>query len=420
LKIPHINRFPTIKAATGLGLLGVFLLTINGCASMNKQAIQKQPEISLHQRILTIDTHADTPIQLMRFNDDMGIRGDARKINGGQVDFIRMAEGGLDASFFAVFLGQGDRSPEGNDQAYRKAEKIVAAIYQSVEQYPELAAIATTAADAEKLAAVGKRAIYIGLENGYPIGTDISKISTFYDLGARYITLCHTKNNDICDSSTDTAEHGGLSDFGRQVVVEMNRLGMMVDVSHISDLSFYDVLELTDVPVIASHSCARAIRDHARNMDDDMLQALAANGGVVQMCILGHYVKEVVQSAERDLAYRAYKDKWGKYDDRTEEQKALARIDYHKMEQEFPEKLATVADAVDHIDHMVKIMGIDHVGIGTDFDGGGGLADCYDVSELGNFTLELVQQGYSEEDIAKIWGGNLLRVFRAVETGAVK
>ncbi len=387
---------------------------------MNKQAIQTQPEISLHQRILTIDTHSDTPLLLMRFNDDMGIRGDARKINGGQVDFIRMAEGGLDASFFAVFLAQGDRSPEGNDQAYRKAKKIVAAIYRSVEQYPELAEIATTAADAEKSAAAGKRAIYIGLENGYPIGVDISKVSTFYDLGARYITLCHTNNNDICDSSTDTTEHDGLSDFGRQVVQEMNRFGMMVDVSHISDQAFYDVLETTNVPVIASHSCARTIRDHARNMDDDMLRALAANGGVVQMCILSHYVKAVVQTAERDSAYRVYKEKWGEYADRTDEQKRLARIDYHQMEQKIPERLATVSDAVDHIDHMVKVAGIDHVGIGTDFDGGGGLEDCYDVSELGNITLELVRRGYSEEDITKIWGANLLRVFRAVETGAGK
>jgi len=387
---------------------------------MNKQAIQTQPEISLHQRILTIDTHSDTPLLLMRFNDDMGIRGDARKINGGQVDFIRMAEGGLDASFFAVFLAQGDRSPEGNDQAYRKAKKIVAAIYRSVEQYPELAEIATTAADAEKSAAAGKRAIYIGLENGYPIGVDISKVSTFYDLGARYITLCHTNNNDICDSSTDTTEHDGLSDFGRQVVQEMNRFGMMVDVSHISDQAFYDVLETTNVPVIASHSCARTIRDHARNMDDDMLRALAANGGVVQMCILSHYVKAVVQTAERDSAYRVYKEKWGEYADRTDEQKRLARIDYHQMEQKIPERLATVSDAVDHIDHMVKVAGIDHVGIGTDFDGGGGLEDCYDVSELGNITLELVRRGYSEEDITKIWGANLLRVFRAVENGAGK
>jgi len=420
LRIQNINRFPMIKATTRLGLLGVFLLTINGCASMNKQAIQTQPEIALHQRILTIDTHSDTPLLLMRFNDDMGIRGDARKINGGQVDFIRMAEGGLDASFFAVFLAQGDRSPEGNDQAYRKAKKIVAAIYRSVEQYPELAEIATTAADAEKLAAAGKRAIYIGLENGYPIGMDISKVSTFYDLGTRYITLCHTNNNDICDSSTDSTEHDGLSDFGRQVVREMNRLGMMVDVSHISDQAFYDVLETTSVPVIASHSCARTIRDNPRNMDDDMLRALAANGGVVQMCILSHYVKAVVQTAERDSAYKVYKEKWGEYADRTDEQKRLARIDYHQMEQEIPERLATVSDAVDHIDHMVKVAGIDHVGIGTDFDGGGGLEDCYDVSELGNITLELVRRGYSEEDITKIWGANLLRVFRAVETGAGK
>jgi len=387
---------------------------------MDKETRLRRKAKRIHQRVLTIDTHTDTPIQLVRYNDDLGIRGDARALKGGQLDFIRMQEGGLDATFFAVFMAQGERTPQGNNRAYSKALAIFDAIYKAVGRHSQLAEIALRSDDAVRLEKAGKRAIYIGIENGYPIGTTLSNVKSFYDLGARYITLCHTKNNDICDSSTDTTEHNGLSDFGRQVVREMNRLGLMVDVSHISDKAFYDVLELTSVPVIASHSCARAKRDHPRNLDDDMLRALTKNGGVAQMCILSYYVKEVEQLAARDSAYQAFKKKWGEYDERTEEQKALARIDYHKLAQEFPEKLATVSDAVDHIDHMVKVAGIDHVGIGTDFDGGGGLKDCYDVSELGNITLELVRRGYSEEEIAKIWGSNLMRVFRAVEAGAEK
>ncbi len=403
-----------------LVISGLILILINGCLLMDKETRLTRKAQRIHRRVLTIDTHADTPLQLVRNDDDMGIRGDARKINGGQVDFIRMQEGGLDASFFAVFIGQGERTPQGNNRAYSKALAIFDAIYKAVGRHQQLAEVALRSDDAVRLEKAGKRAIYIGIENGYPIGTDLSKVKSFYDLGARYITLCHTKNNDICDSSTDTTEHDGLSNFGRQVVREMNRLGQMVDVSHMSDKAFYDVLELTSVPVIASHSCARARRDHPRNLDDDLLHALAKNGGVVQMCLLSYYIKEIKQSAARDSAYQAFKEKWGEYNERTEEEKDLARIASHKMEQEFPEKLATVSDAVDHIDHMVKIMGVDHVGIGTDFDGGGGLEDCYDVSELGNITLELVRRGYSEEEIAKIWGGNLLRVFRAVEVAAGK
>ena len=403
-----------------LVILGLILILINGCLLMDKETRLRHKAKRIHRRVLTIDTHTDTPLQLVRYNNDLSVRGDARALKGGQLDFIRMQEGGLDATFFAVFMGQGERTPQGNNRAYSKALAIFDAIYKAVGRHPQLAEVALRSDDAARLEKAGKRAIYIGIENGYPIGTDLSNVKSFYDLGARYITLCHTKNNDICDSSTDTTEHDGLSDFGCQVVREMNRLGLMVDVSHISDKAFYDVLELSSVPVIASHSCARARRDNPRNIDDDMLRALAKNGGVLQMCLLSYYIKEIEQSAARDSAYKIFKEKWGEYDERTEEEKDLAQIASHKLEQEIPEKLAAVSDAVDHIDHMVKIMGVDHVGIGTDFDGGGGLEDCYDVSELGNITLELVRRGYSEEEIAKIWGGNLMRVFRAVESGADK
>jgi membrane dipeptidase len=271
--------------------------------------------------------------------------------------------------------------------------------------------------DAYRLEKEGKRAIFIGIENGYPIGNDISLIQDYYDRGARYITLCHTRNNDICDSSTDDngPEHDGLSQFGEEVVKEMNRLGIMIDVSHASDASFYDVLQLSNTPVIASHSCARAICDNPRNLDDDMLRALADNGGVIQMCILSAYVEEPQPNPERDSARAALREKWNNWDNLSDEEMKLARKDWQDMNVQFPRKLSSVKKVVDHIDHMKEVAGIDHIGIGTDFDGGGGVEGCYDVSEMGNITIELVRRGYTEEEIEKIWGKNLMRVMSQVE-----
>lgn len=332
----------------------------------------------IHENILTIDTHVDTPFYIYMTDPDfdLGERHDPYEC-ASKVDFPRMKEGGLDAIFFAVFVWQRERTPEGNEDAKEKALDMLNIIHENLERHSELADLALTAKDAYRIEKGGNRAVFIGMENGYPIGNDLTLIETYYDLGVRYVTLCWSMNNDICDSSTDPAgpEHVGLSDFGKEVVAEMNRLGMIVDVSHISDKAFYDVLEVTTAPVIASHSGARAIHDHPRHLDDAMLKKLAENGGVVHVLFM--YVKEP------DL------------DD--------------------PEKKATVADVVDHIDHIVEVAGIDHVGIGSDFDGGGGVVGCFDVSEMPNITMELVNRGYSREEIRKIWGGNFLRVLRAVE-----
>jgi membrane dipeptidase len=254
------------------------------------------------------------------------------------------------------------------------------------------------------------------------VGHDISLVQKFYNLGVRYITLCHTKNNDICDSSTDPngPEYQGLSPLGEQVVAEMNRLGMIVDVSHISDEAFYDVLEKSAAPVMASHSCARAFCDNPRNLDDAMLQAIAEKGGVVQMCILSDYVKTPKPNAERDSAFAALRSEFDNYDNASAEQKKIMREQWREIDAKYPKELATVSDVVDHIDHMVQVAGIDHVGIGTDFDGGGGVEGCFDVSEMGNITLELVKRGYTEDQIRKIWGGNFIRVFKAVEAYAAQ
>jgi membrane dipeptidase len=279
--------------------------------------------------------------------------------------------------------------------------------------------VATKAGDLARIADRGKHAIYLGMENGYPMGNDPGLLDTFYLKGIRYLTLVHSRNNDICDSSNDTLEHNGLSSLGREVVMRMNDLGMLIDISHASDKSFYDVITLSRTPIIASHSCSRAMCDNPRNLSDEMLLKLKENGGVIQMCILSAYVKTPAPNPQRDSARAAVREKHGNYYELDEAAREAFIADWYAVDRDYPRELATVSDAVDHIDHMVELIGIDHVGIGTDFDGGGALADCFDVSQMGNITLELVRRGYSAAEIKKIWGGNLTRVFKEVEAAAI-
>jgi membrane dipeptidase len=374
----------------------------------------------IHKAVLTIDTHSDTPLNLLREGFDVGQRQD-QVATGTKVDFPRMKEGGLDAQFFAVFVAQGARTPEGDTNAKNKALEILAGIRKSVDVNAGQAAIALKPDDAYKLEKEGKRAIFIGLENGYTLANDVTMVKKYYDMGIRYITLCHTANNDLCDSSTEKKkgpEYHGLSPFGKQVVAEMNRVGMMIDVSHISDEAFMDVIKYSKVPIIASHSCARAVCDNPRNLTDDDLKALAKNGGVIQMCFLSDYIKVPDPNPKRDSAMAIVRKKYNDFQDLSDEQSKEAWKEYRETGKKFPNKLATVQDMVNHIDHIVKVIGIDYVGIGTDFDGGGDLSGCRDVSQMQNVTLELVKRGYSENDISKIWGGNFMRVFRNVQKSA--
>lgn len=398
-----------------LGLVSAF----SSCGNKEERQVRKAAKI--HENILTLDSHTDTPLRLRRTNWDIGVRNDARQ-GGGKIDFPRMEEGGLDAAFFAVFLGQGPRNEEAYEIARSRALTIFENVQNAVAQYSEMAEIALTPDDAYRLKKEGKRAIYIGLENGYPIGTDLSYVQKYYDLGARYVTLSHTRNNDICDSSTDPAgyEHGGLSKFGREVVKEMNRLGIMIDVSHISDDAFFDVIRISRAPIIASHSNARAVCDNPRNLSDEMLIALAENGGVIQVCVLSSYVAPPFPNPARDSAQNALRIKYRNFENLTDEESANATKEWYAIDEKYPMQLATVSQLVDHIDHIVNVAGINHVGIGTDFDGGGALADCFDVTEMGNITLELVRRGYNKKEIEKIWGGNFMRVFRQVEKLAIK
>jgi len=385
----------------------IFLFT--ACTNSEERLIKRADKI--HASILTVDTHCDTPMEFSDTTFDLGVRHEE-----GCVDFPRMLEGGLNAEFFAVFIGQGPRNDSSYDKVHRKALDIFDAIHKNVEKNSAMAEIAYTADDAYRIKKAGKIAAFIGIENGYPIGRDISRIKQFYDLGARYITLAHSRNNDICDSSTDPdgPESNGLSSFGTEVVKEMNRLGIMVDVSHISDKSFYDVLKVTNTPVIASHSSCRALCGSPRNLTDDMLLALKENGGVVQICILSNYLKTPEPNPEMEAKLKELQDKHGDYNTLPDDTKKLVRTEYREIQKRY-EKLATVKDVVDHIDHVVQVIGIDYVGIGTDFDGGGGVDGCKTVAEMKNITIDMLRRGYSKKDITKIWGGNVMRVLRKVE-----
>ena len=395
------------------GLLFVLLL-LSGCRNGEEKLIKRANKI--HESILTVDTHCDTPMEFNRSGFDLGI-----KHTTGCVDFPRMTEGGLHSEFFAVFIGQGPRDDSSYILAHKKALDNFEAIHKNVEKNSSMAEMAYSPDDAYRIFKNGKIAAFIGLENGYPIGKDISRIKQYYDLGARYITLCHSKNNDICDSSTDSkgSENDGLSAFGSEVVKEMNRLGIIIDVSHISDKSFFDVLKATKAPVIASHSSCRALCENPRNLNDDMLLALKENGGVIQICILSNYVKIPDPNPELDARLGEVRKKYGDYNALPDEVQKQMRDEYRAIQKKY-QKLATVTDVVDHIDHVVQVIGVDYVGIGTDFDGGGGVDGCRTVAEMKNITIELLRRGYSKADIEKIWGGNFMRVFRKVENAGGK
>jgi membrane dipeptidase len=399
-----------------LFLLLATAMLLTGCADSETQLEKKAARI--HAAAYTVDSHTDTPLRLNRMGFDFSVRNDPRETRS-KIDLPRMKEGGMDGIWFAAFVGQGERTPEGNQKAMEEALEITQEIYKTVELYSDDLEVATKADDLARIAKKGKHAIYIGMENGYPIGNDVALLDTYYEKGIRYVTLVHSRNNDICDSSTDSLEHDGLSPFGEEVLTRMNDLGMLIDVSHASDKSFYDVIEKSRAPIMASHSCARAMVDNPRNLSDEMLLKLKENGGVIQMCILSAYVKTPLPNPERDSARAAVRVKHGDYYELDEAGKEAFIVDWYAVDSNFPREMATVSDAVDHIDHIVDLIGIDYVGIGTDFDGGGGLADCFDVSEMGNITLELVRRGYSAAEIKKIWGGNLTRVFKEVEATAI-
>jgi membrane dipeptidase len=377
----------------------------------------------LHEQTLTIDTHDDIPFNFASDEVNPCVRGDR------QVDVVKMREGGLDVAFFIVYVGQTER----NETSYAAAREDALTKFASIrrmaeEMCPDEIELAESTDDVVRIASEGRLVAAIGIENGFVIGKDLSLLEQYHALGARYITLAHGGHNDIADSSTPRedlgdgeAEHDGISAFGEDVIAEMNRLGIMVDVSHVSKAAMLDAARLSRAPVIGSHSSTRALADHPRNMDDEQLLALKENGGVIQMVALGDFVK--VASPEKTTAITALGEEIGirsqaEFMTLSEAEQAAVMERMAQISTQFPG--ATVSDYVDHIDHAVSLIGIDHVGISSDFDGGGGVEGWNDASETLNVTVELVRRGYSDEEIAKMWSGNLLRVWREVERVAAQ
>lgn len=415
-----------MKKASFLRLTSILCIVLftQACSKTSDESLHQNISLSssaleLHDRILTLDSHADTPLRLIEPGFDLAERHDPHE-TGSKLDYPRMIEGGLDAVFFAAFVAQGIRDDDGHSRARELALEMLDAVWASAEKNSDIVGIALNPEDAAVLEAEGKRAIYLSIENGYPIGNDLKNVELFYNKGVRYVTLVHSTNNDLADSATDSGgpEHGGISLLGASVVEEMNRLGIMVDVSHGSDETFYDAIELSKAPIIATHSNARTVTDHPRNMSDDMLRLIAKNGGVVQLTMLSDYLRDAPQNPERDSALASLRASLKPSNEMTEGERKAARDQLREIRTQYPDPLATVQNAVDHIDHIVSIAGIDHVGIGCDFDGGGGIDGVFDASEVMNITVELVRRGYSEQDIEKIWSGNLLRVFAEVQAVA--
>ena len=415
----HLLRLLATAIMLSGALYGCSTPTTDSAGTVETEAALVARALEIHDRVLTVDTHADTPLRMIEPGFDMGVRHDPNE-TGSKVDYPRMQEGGLDAIFFAAFVAQDIRDDDGNSRAKALALQMIDAVIESTDKYADIAGLALEPDDAYALEADGKRAIYLGIENGYPIGNDISNVELYFNKGVRYITLVHSTNNDLADSATDSGgpEHGGISAFGEEVVKEMNRLGIMVDVSHGNDDVFYDAIALSKAPIIASHSNARAVTEHNRNMSDDMLRLMAENGGVVQLTLLSAYLRDIPENPERDAAMAELRANMKPASEMTQEDRAAMRAQFNAVNEKYPNPSATVKHVVDHIDYIVEVAGIDHVGIGCDFDGGGGIDGVFDASEVMNITIEMVRRGYTEEQIQKIWGGNLMRVFRDVQAVA--
>lgn len=366
-----------------------------------------------HEEMLVLDTHLDTPVLFeirgWKFDQWHDYRWDTS-----QVDIPRMEAGGLDGGFFVLYTEQGELTPAGYQQARDTALGRAYQIQRIVAENDDKLAFATTAADAERLHSLGKRIVYQSIENSYPLGLDLSMLSTFHKLGVRMAGPVHSKNNQFADSATDTPRWNGLSPLGRQWVSEMNRLGMVIDGSHSSDVTFDQLVALSKTPIVLSHSGPRAIYDHPRNLDDDRMRRLAKSGGVMQINSI--FLAPVDRSDERS-ALQKRQEKWLDLSP-AERRKLVADLEARNARQKLTD--ADFEMFMRSMLHAIRVMGVDHVGLGADWDGGGGVADMQDIAALPKITARLRREGIKDADIAKIMGGNTIRLLRQAEAFASK
>ncbi|HSI68975.1 MAG TPA: dipeptidase [Gillisia sp.] len=413
-------------------ILSLFFVNVIFSQMANDEELLQKAK-NIHENVITIDTHADINI-----NNFTAEKNYTRDIDT-QVNLPKMEAGGLDVAWFIVYTGQGELTPSGYEEAYENAISKFDAIHRLVKEIaPDKIGLATTSTEVRDLVNQGKLVGMIGVENAYPLGEDLGNIEKFYNLGARYMSLSHNGHSQLSDSNTGEEDnvwlHNGLSQMGKDAVREMNRLGMMIDVSHPSKEAIKQMFEVSKAPLMASHSSARALCDHSRNLDDELLLMFKEHGGVVQTVAFSAYVnteKHNAFSAAQQEVYKKEGEKIGfKVLPRNEVRmlEEEERTNYIKKYREIAEKAkpeiealkkevapVDVSNFVDHIDYMVELIGLEHVGISSDFDGGGGIEGWNDASETFNVTLELVKRGYTEEEIEKLWGGNLLRVMDEVE-----
>jgi len=406
--MPREKSIPARLTKLATSLLFLFLGPHVMTSQTNRSALSPQAH-NLHFSSIVIDTHADTPQRFIDGDFDLSPR-----TAKGSVDIPRMKEGGLDAIFFSIWMPSKVRGPS----AVQRALQQIQAVHDQVAKHSTDLVFATTAGQIREARRQNKIAILLGVEGGHMINNDLSTLPKYADQGVRYMTLTHSGNTEWADSSTDKPIHNGLSPFGKQVIVEMNRLGMMVDISHVSDKTFRDVLAISKAPLIASHSNCRALCDHPRNMSDAMIRELAAKGGVIQINFHVGFLSQEFRNAERAdpkinqaIALEVHK--------RCGEKEGCQLIEGDRITREFVEagKLPRVewTTIIDHIDHAVKVAGIDHVGLGSDFDGANMPFGMEDASMLPKITQALLQKGYSDVDVKKILGENTLRLMTDVE-----
>jgi len=360
-----------------------------------------------HESLLTLDTHLDTPMLFGVAGWDITRAHDVAK-DGSQIDLPRMKQGGLDGGFWATYIPQGPLTPQGRAAARDAALVRVQEIREMVAAHPRDFELAFTPEDAPRIVAAGRRVVYLSMENGYPFGEDVSLLDTFYELGVRVAGIAHFQNNDLGDSSTDPKgpRWHGLSPLGKQWVAEANRLGVLIDASHSSDDVFDQLLDLSRAPIILTHSGTRAVHDHPRNLDDERLRRLAAKGGVIQISAYSDYMIDRTPNAEREAAISQVRRTAG----RTLADREAAQAKIAAIERQWPAPRADFDAFMKHLTHAIEVAGIDHVGIGIDFDGGGGVTGFEDARAYPRITAALLAAGHSREDLAKIWGGNALRV----------